>query len=408
MPEQPPSKLYVPEPARDREPVKTPPVRYVELHCKTNFSFLEGASHPNELVAEAARLGYAGIAITDRNSLAGVVRAHIAAKEIGFKLLIGAEITLVDAQPVLLWAMNRDGYGRLCRLLTRGRRQAPKGECHLAFADVAEHASGLLLGALLQPSDEGPSELFKWRDVFPDRTYAVAELHRGPHDERRLGQCQRAAQAAGVPLVAAGDVHYHDARRRYLQDVLTAIRLKTTVAELGSARFPNSERRLRLLEEIVVIHAGSQAALSRTGEVADRCMFSLDELRYEYPEELCPAGQTPGSYLARLVWAGAQERYPTGVPAKVTELIERELAIIEELDYAAYFLTVWDLVRFARDRSILCQGAARLPTRPFVIAWESRPLTRTESTCSSSGLFPGNGPKPRISTSILSTSAGKR
>ena len=207
-------------------------------------------------LSEAARLGYAGMAITDRNSLAGVVRAHVAAKEAGFKLLIGAEITLVDAQPVLLWAMNRDGYGRLCRLLTRGRRQAPKGECHLAFADVAEHASGLLLGALLSSKDEGPSELFKWREVFSDRTYAVAELHRGPHDERRLGQCQRAAQAAGVPLVAAGDVHYHDARRRYLQDVLTAIRLKTTVAELGSARFPNSERRLRPLEEIIAIHAG--------------------------------------------------------------------------------------------------------------------------------------------------------
>ncbi len=356
MPEQPPSKLYVPEPARDLEPVKAPPVRYVELHCKTNFSFLEGASHPNELVTEAARLGYAGMAITDRNSLAGVVRAHVAAKEVGLKLLIGAEITMVDSsQPVLLWAMNRDGYGRLCRLLTRGRRQAPKGECHLAFTDVAEHSSGLLLGAL-SPSNEDPSELLKWRDVFPDRTYAVAELHRGPHDTRRLGQCRRAAQAAGVPLVAAGDVHYHDARRRYLQDVLTAIRLKKTVAELGSARFPNSERRLRPLEEIVAIHAGSQAALARTTEVADRCSFSLDELRYEYPEELCPAGQTPGSYLASLVRAGAQERYPAGVPAKVSELIERELAIIEELDYAAYFLTVWDLVRFARDRSILCQG----------------------------------------------------
>src|SRR5580658_5031371 len=149
MPEQPPAKLYVPRPVGDLPPVATPPVRYVELHCKTNFSFLEGASHPNELVAQAASLGYAGMAVTDRNSLAGVVRAHIAAKEAGFKLLIGAEITLDDARPILLWAMNRDGYGRLCRLLTRGRRQAPKGECSLAFADVAEHASGLLAGVLL-------------------------------------------------------------------------------------------------------------------------------------------------------------------------------------------------------------------------------------------------------------------
>ena len=357
MPEQPPSKLYVPELAGTPRPVTAlPQVRYVELHCKTNFSFLEGASHPNELVAQAASLGYAGMAVTDRNSLAGVVRAHVAAREIGLKLLIGAEITLVDAQPVLLWAMNRTGYGRLCRLLTRGRRQAPKGECRLAFADVAEHANGLLVGALLPLSGPDSSELFKWRDVFPDRIYAVAELHRGPFDQRRLRLWQRAAHAAGVPLVAAGDVHYHDARRRYLQDVLTAIRLKKTVDELGLNRFPNSERRLRPLDEIVAIHAGCESAVCRTAEVADRCSFSLDELRYEYPEELCPTGETPDSYLARLARAGAQERYPSGVPAKVGQLIERELALIEELNYAAYFLTVWDLVRFARDRGILCQG----------------------------------------------------
>jgi error-prone DNA polymerase len=356
MPEQPPSKLYLPELTRDLHPLKEPPVRYVELHCKTNFSFLEGASHPDELVKESAGLGYAGMAVTDRNSVAGAVRAHVAAKEVGLKLLIGAEITMVDARPILLWAMNRDGYGRLCRLLTRGRRQAPKGECRLAFADVAEHASGLLLGALLPLSDNDPSELLKWREVFPDRTYAVAELHRGPCDKRRLDQWQRAARAAGVPLVVAGDVHYHDARRRYLQDVLTAIRLKKSVAELGSDRFPNSERRLRPLEEILAVYPESRAAVSRTTEVADRCSFSLDELRYEYPEELCPAGETPSSYLASLAWAGAQERYPAGVPAKVTELIERELTIIRELDYAAYFLTVWDLVRFARDAGILCQG----------------------------------------------------
>ncbi len=160
-------------------PVAAPPVRYVELHCKTNFSFLEGASHPDELVAQSARLGYAGMAVTDRNSLAGAVRAHVAAKEAGLKLVVGAEVTLVDASPILLWAMNRDGYGRLCQLLTRGRRQAPKGECRLAFADVAEHASGLLVGVLLPPAGDLSSELPRWREVFPDRTYAVAELHRG-------------------------------------------------------------------------------------------------------------------------------------------------------------------------------------------------------------------------------------
>jgi error-prone DNA polymerase len=356
MPEQPPSKLYVPRPVRDLSPAAPPAVRYVELHCKTNFSFLEGASHPAELVALAARLGYAGMAVTDRNSLAGAVRAHSAAKEAGLKLVVGAEVTLIDAGPALLWAMNRDGYGRLCRLLTRGRRQAPKGECRLAFADVAEHANGLLAGVLLPAVDGLSSELHRWREVFLDRTYAVAELHRGVCDGRRLDEWQRAARAARVPLVAAGDVHYHDSRRRYLQDVLTAIRLRTTVAELGLARFPNGERRLRALDEILSLFNQCPAAVSRTALVADRCTFSLDELRYEYPEELCPAGETPFSYLTRLAWAGAEERYPDGIPAKVSQLIERELAIVEELNYAAYFLTVWDLVRFARASGILCQG----------------------------------------------------
>jgi error-prone DNA polymerase len=356
MPELPFSKLFVPAPLQIPPTAAPAPVRYVELHCKTNFSFLEGASHPSELVAQAATLAYAGMAVTDRNSLAGAVRTHVAAKEARLKLVIGAEITLVDASPVLLWAMNRAGYGRLCQLLTRGRRQVPKGECRLAFADVAEHAAGLLIGVLLPLAAQGTSDLLRWREVFSDRTYAVAELHRGLFDDRRLLEWQRDASAARVPLVAAGDVHYHDAGRRYLQDVLTAIRTKTTVAELGSIRFPNSERRLRGLNEILSLYTRCPAAVTLTAEVADRCTFSLDELRYEYPEELSPKGETPSSYLVRLTWAGARERYPAGVPTKVVHLIERELAIIEELNYAAYFLTVWDLVRFARARGILCQG----------------------------------------------------
>jgi error-prone DNA polymerase len=356
MPELPFSKLYVPAPLEKIERPSTPQVRYVELHCKTNFSFLEGASHPNELVGQATALGYSGMAVTDRNSLAGVVRAHVAAKEAGLKLVVGAEITLTDASPVLLWATNRQGYGRLCQLLTRGRRQAPKGECHLSFADVADHATDLLVGVLLSADTDLALDLARWRDVFPDRIYAVAELHRGLSDGRRLDAWQRASSAAKIPLIAAGDVHYHDAGRRYLQDVLTAIRQKTTVAELGAARFPNGERRLRSLAEILSLYAKIPEAVSLTSEVADRCSFSLDELRYEYPEELCPVGESPSSYLARLAWAGARERYPAGAPIKVTQLIERELAIIDELNYAAYFLTVWDLVRFARERAILCQG----------------------------------------------------
>lgn len=229
MPEQQHAKLYAPAPVSHVLPRPIPLVRYVELHCKTNFSFLEGASHPDELVNQAERLGYAGLGVTDRNSVAGVVRAHVAAKKIGIKLIIGAEITMADAGPVLLWAMNREGYGRLCRLLTRGRRQAPKGECHLTFADVAEHSDGLLIGALLASAGNLSSDLRRWREVFTDRTYAVAELHRGPCDERRLSQWRSAARLAQVPLIAAGDVHYHDANRRYLQDVLTAVRLRMKI-----------------------------------------------------------------------------------------------------------------------------------------------------------------------------------
>jgi error-prone DNA polymerase len=356
MPEQPHRKLHVPAPISAPPPGSTPPVRAVELHCKTNFSFLEGASHPDELVNQAAALGYAGLAVTDRNSVAGVVRAHVAAKTIGLKLIIGAEVTMGDAGPIVLWAMNREGYGRLCRLLTRGRRLAPKGECRLAFADVAEHSEGLLAGVLLHSAGEPSSDLPRWRDVFRDRTYAVAHLHRGPLDARRVDGWDRAARSARVPLVAAGDVHYHDASRRFLQDVLTAIRLKTTVTELRTSRFPNGERRLRPLGEVVSLFAACPDAVSRTAEMADRCTFSLDELRYDYPEELCPDGETPLSYLARLAWAGARDRYPDGVPDKVGRLIEHELRVIEELNYPAYFLTVWDLVRFARSKDILCQG----------------------------------------------------
>jgi error-prone DNA polymerase len=356
MPELPFSKFHVPAPLRMTAPALSPSVRYVELHCKTNFSFLEGASHPDELVAQAARLGYAGMAVTDRNSLAGVVRAHVAALQTDLKLIVGAEITMDDAGPILLWAINRHGYGRLCQLLTRGRRQAPKGECRLAFADVAEHADGLLIGVLLPHTISPASDLARWREVFDDRTYAVAEVHRGLDDSRRLEIWQDQCSAARVPLVAAGDVHYHEARRRYLQDVLTSVRLKTTVAELGPARFSNGERRLRALNEILSAYAQYPEIVSRTVEVADRCEFSLKELRYEYPEELCPAAETPSSYLARLTWAGAIDRYPAGIPPGVSQLIERELAIIDELNYAAYFLTVWDLVRFARSVGILCQG----------------------------------------------------
>ena len=359
--------------------VKRGSVRYAELHCKTNFSFLEGASHPDELAQRAAELGYQALAITDRNSVAGVVRAHVAAKEAGLKLLIGAEVTPDDGPPVILLATDRAAYGRLARLLTRGRRRAAKGECHLTFDDVAEHAEGLLALVSLHTSptrERGKNDraarpslarrataasLHLYRHVFGDRCYGLAELFLGPNDQLRLQQMIEVARQARVPLAAANDVHYHKPERRYLQDVLSAIRHGCTVAELGHRMFPNAERHLKSPQQMAKLFAEYPAAVRRTIEVAERCTFSLDELRYEYPRELAPDGETPIQHLRRLAWKGAEKRYTKKygeIPEKICRQLDHELEIIDDLHYEAFFLTVYDLVKFARSRKppILCQG----------------------------------------------------
>jgi error-prone DNA polymerase len=352
---------------------------FAELHCLSNFSFLRAASHPDELVAQAAALGYSALAITDRHSLAGVVRAHVAAKEHKLKLIVGTEIHPLDGPPLLLWATNRAAYGRLARLLTLGKRRASKGQCELRVADVCEHAEGLLAGVVecgvrsaecevnsiacspltastphsaLRTPHFSPS----LRTAFSSRLYLLAHLHRGPDDRRRLAEQLTLAKQFDLPLVAAGDVRYHQSRRRAMLDLLTAIRLGCTVAECGEQLLVNAERHLRPREELSQHYADAPELLARSVEIADRCTFSLDELRYEYPEELCPADTTPLEHLTRLTWHGARERYPQGVPDKVRRALEYELLLIAELRYEAYFLTVWDLVRFARSRDILCQG----------------------------------------------------
>lgn len=222
---------------------------------------------------------------------------------------------------------------------------------------MAEHSEGLLAGVpLVSLPKTGEEDLYRWQEAFPNRLYALAEFHRGHNDQRLWRRWQRWGKATQTPLVAAGDVHYHEPGRRYLHDVVTAIRLKTTVAELGQHRFANSEHHLRPTDELASLFADAPDVLRRGAEIADRCQFSLEELRYDYPEELCPTGETPFSYLTRLTWAGAERRYPQSIPDKVRRLVEHELKLIDELQYAAYFLTVWDLVRFARERQILCQG----------------------------------------------------
>jgi error-prone DNA polymerase len=391
MPELPPPKRQPPgcETASVKSVAGTVP--YAELHCRTNFSFLEGASHADELVQTAHALGYQSLAITDRNSLAGVVRAHMAAKSAGLKLLIGAEITPLDGPPLVLLATDRAAYGRLCRLLTRGWRNAPKGECRLTLDDIAEHSAGLLAGVVLRQFLAFADDLTYWpahklsdavalhsprtllvrggetrardtkvlhgyREIFSDRCYALAELHCGPDDRRLLSRMQQLAADCRLPLVAANDVHYHEPQRRFLCDVLAAIREGCTVADLGYRRFPNAERYLKTPDQLAEMFADCPQALNRTVEIASRCHFSLDELRYEYPEELSPSGMTPLEYLTKLTWEGARDRYSEGVSDKVRTLIEHELALVAELHYEAYFLTVYDLVKFARSRGILCQG----------------------------------------------------
>jgi error-prone DNA polymerase len=330
---------------------------YAELHCLSNYSFLVGASHADELVATAKAHGYSALAVTDRESLAGIVRAHVAAKEHGLKLIVGSEIHPTDAPSAVLWASDRASYGRLCRLITLGRRRVEKGRCELTFNDIAAHAAGLLAGVL--PPDvlpDGIAPVARYRNVFGDRAYLLAELFRGPDDARRLRQLQDLSFCCLMPLVAANDVRYHSPGRLPLHDILTAIRTGTTVANAGDALLPNAQRHLRQIDDIMAVFADDRAAVRRSLEVADRCTFNLDELRYEYPEELVPSGSTPNEYLAKLTWVGAATRYPGGVPDKVRRLIKHELKLIEELRYEAYFLTVQDLVRFARSRDILCQG----------------------------------------------------
>lgn len=357
---------------------------YAELHCRTNFSFLEGASHPDELVARASELGYRGLAITDRNSVAGVVRAHVAAKSHQLPLIIGAELVLLDAPRVAVHVMNRRGYSQLCQLLTRGRRAAPKGECWLRLADLLEFHDGLLASVLMTPDEllanrvpdstagwqptvedvaDAPPNVSAWRqtisqlkDAFGDRAAVCCELTRHALDGWWLGQCRQLSQQIGVRCLAAGDVLYHDRSRRPLQDVLSAIRHGCSVAELGWRQRRSGDHELKPFGTLSELYHDARDWLQATVDWASRCHFSLDELKYEYPEELAPAGLTPLAYLTQLTWQGARERYPDGIPEAVRRLIEHELVLIGELRYEAYFLTVWDLVRFARSRGILCQG----------------------------------------------------
>ena len=350
---------------------------YAELHCLSNFSFLRGASHPEELVERARTQGYAALALTDECTLAGAVRAHLAARDAGLPLIIGSEFTLADGLKLVLLATDRQSYGDLAQLITRGRRHAAKGRYRIARDDVAAVAAkclALWLPALdveTRTNDAAlASEAAFVRDVFDDRAWIGVELLARAGDSARLAQATSLSKASGLPLVAAGDVHMHVRARRALQDTLTAIRLKTPLADCGRALHPNGERHLRSRARLAGLYP--PALLEETVKVAERCRFALDELRYEYPDEIVPPGETATSWLRKLVERGLAQRYNpasgpallsgdstfrcTTVPAHVRALIEHELALIAELGYEPYFLTVQDIVAFARSQQILCQG----------------------------------------------------
>ena len=326
---------------------------YAELHCCSNFSFLRGASHPAELVQRAAELGYEALALTDECSVAGVVRAWEAARECGLKLVVGSEFRLEDGLRLVLLAADRSGYARLCRLITRGRRAASKGDYRLSREDLADGLPGCL--ALWLPGETPVAEEGRWlAGRFAGRAWLAVELFADGDDARRLAELQALGGAVGLPLVAAGDVHMHDPARRRLQDLVTAIRLVTPLHALGRRLFSNGERHLRDRRRLAALYPA--ALLEAAAGIARRCSFTLGELDWRYPAELVPAGETPASWLARLTAEGMARRWPEGAPATVEQTVRRELALIGELGYEAYFLTVHDIVRHARSRGILCQG----------------------------------------------------
>ncbi len=380
-------------------------VAYAELQVTTNFSFLRGASHGEEFVAQAKVLGLTALAVTDRNTLAGVVRTHTAAKEVGLKLIVGARLDLEDAPSLLCLPRDRKAYGRLCRLLSVGQLRAQKGECTLFLDDVAQHAEGQIFIALApgdwdwrtlnvtpcehdglssaeiipfasrqrphsetseQPQPAGheaekkrsfEADLHRVKAVLQGTPVYLAASHTYRGDDRaRIAALAALAERCAMPLVATGDVLYHASHRRPLQDVLCCVREGTTIAKAGFSLEANAERHLKRPSEMARLFKGYEWALERSLEIAEACRFSLDELVYEYPDEPIPPGKSPQSHLEDLTWEGARWRFSKGIPDKVHAALTRELELIDQLNYAPYFLTVHDIVNFARSRNILCQG----------------------------------------------------
>jgi error-prone DNA polymerase len=347
---------------------------YAELHCLSNFTFQRGASSAQELFERAARLGYQALAITDECTLAGIVRAWEASKKTGVKLIVGSEVQIEKGPKLVLLAENLAGYQALCGLITRARRRAAKGTYRLLHEDFVVPLDGLLAIWL----SEGEATALPWlRSVFPERLWLGVELHRGADDSARLQRLLELAAVHDLPAVACGDVHMHARGRRALQDCMTAIRHHLPVAEAGAHLFANGERHLRRLEELGELYPPE--LLAQSLRIAERCHFDLKDLKYYYPHELVPEGHDPTSWLRVLVERGAAERWGKNVPAAARTQIEHELALIAELKYESYFLTVHDIVRFAREQHILCQGRGSAANSSVCFALGITELDPTES-----------------------------
>jgi error-prone DNA polymerase len=332
---------------------------YAELQTTTNYGFLRGASHPRELVLTAKALGLSAIGIADRNTLAGVVRAWSTGREVGLRVLTGARLDFADETPsVLCYPGDREAWGRLTRLLTLGQRRAKKGQCHLTGDDLLAHGEGQLIIAVPPPILDEAFEtgLERLAMGFRDRVWLAAARAYAAQDLKRLSRLDAMGAAVGAPMIATNDILYHGPERRTLQDILTCIREGCAITGAGLRLEANAERHLKTPDEMSRLFERWPRAVARTGEVIERIGFDLGHLKYEYPDEPVPPGKSAMQHLTDLVWAGAAWRYPKGVQKKVRETLLHELALIEALNYPNYFLTVHDIVRWARDQNILCQG----------------------------------------------------
>jgi error-prone DNA polymerase len=339
-------------------------MKYTELHVTTNFSFLRGASHPEEIVEQAATYGYSEIAITDRNTFAGIVRAHVAAKKFGIRIIPGCRLDLIDGPSLLAFPSDKNAYARISSLLTTGNLRTEKGKCDLYKTDVYEHSEGtrfvVIPPACLDPVFDFDLTfkrvLEEYREFLGEKLFIAASRSYCGDDSKILHRIFQLSKKLFIPMVATNDVHYHHPMRRELQDVVTCIREKCTIHNAGFRLYPNAERFLKDESEMMRLFRQYPDAIRYTQEIAEACRFSLNQLHYQYPEEISPNGHSPLEELTRLAWKGAGQLFGEQVPDKIQANIRYELAFIEEMNYAAYFLTVYDLVRYAREKKILCQG----------------------------------------------------